>query len=112
MKNEITKFSFIDAGLTALYVSSIGFFFFYISKIFAFSKEDTVFAPILMLSLLVFSVALVGSLIFGRPILWYLDGKKKEAVSLLAYTLAFLFVFICLIFAAIVGSGLFLSSYS
>jgi hypothetical protein len=50
----------------------------------------------LMLSLLVFSAALVGSLIFGRPILWYLDNKKKEAVLLLAYTLASFFVIICL----------------
>ncbi|MBI5045747.1 MAG: hypothetical protein HZC14_01935 [Candidatus Niyogibacteria bacterium] len=41
-----------------------------------------------MLSLLVFSAALVGILIFGRPLLWYLDGKKQDAVYLLACTLA------------------------
>ncbi|MFA6536239.1 MAG: hypothetical protein WC250_02230 [Candidatus Paceibacterota bacterium] len=37
---------------------------------------------VLFLLLLVVSVATMGMLIFGRPILWYLDGQKKEAVSL------------------------------
>ena len=85
--NIIIKTATINAALTALYVSAISSFLFYIPKIFDTTKPDTVLAPIMMLSLLVFSAALVGALIFGKPILWYLDGKKKEAVSLLFYTL-------------------------
>jgi len=62
-------------------------------------------APIVMLSLFVFSAALTGTLIFGRPILWYLDGKKSEAISLFAYTLAIfltitIFAFVALYFIA------------
>ena len=85
--NIIIKTATINAALMALYVSAISSFLFYIPKIFDNTKPDTVLAPIMMLSLLVFSAALVGALIFGKPILWYLDGKKKEAVSLLFYTL-------------------------
>ena len=85
--NIIIKTATINAALMALYVSAISLFLFYIPKIFDNTKPDTVLAPIMMLSLLVFSAALVGALIFGKPILWYLDGKKKEAVSLLFYTL-------------------------
>jgi len=92
MKNKTIRYAFLDAILTSGYIVLVGSFFFYGENFFSFPKEDTVFAPILMLSLLVFSVALVGSLIFGRPILWYLDGKKREAVMLLAYTLAFFFL--------------------
>ena len=49
-----------------------------------------------MLMLLVFSAAFTGFLIFGKPIMWYLDNKKKEAFSLLIYTLS-LFLIITLI---------------
>lgn len=41
----------------------------------------------MILLLFVFSAALTSMLIFGRPVLWYLDGKKKEAISLLTHTL-------------------------
>ncbi|MEK7493870.1 MAG: hypothetical protein AAB630_01800 [Patescibacteria group bacterium] len=102
--NIIIKTATINAVLTALYVSTISTFFFYIPKIFDNSKPDTVFAPIMMLSLLVFSVALVGALIFGRPMLWYLDGKKKEAISLFFYTLgAFLIITIIALLALFLG---------
>lgn len=99
MKKETIQYAFFDALCTSAYIALVGSFFFYGTKMLPFPKEDTVFAPILMLSLLVFSVAVVGSLIFGRPILWYLDGKKREAVLLLAYTLAALFGTICIIFS-------------
>ena len=85
--NIIIKTATINAALTALYISAISSFLFYIPKIFDNTKPDTVLAPIMMLSLLVFSAAFVGALIFGKPILWYLDGKKNEAISLLFYTL-------------------------
>ncbi|MBI1957243.1 MAG: hypothetical protein HY434_01040 [Candidatus Liptonbacteria bacterium] len=84
----IIKTAGINAALTALYIILIASFLFYGPR--AFAPEDTVFAPIAMLSLLVFSAALVGFLVLGRPILWYLDGRKREAVALLMYTLGFL----------------------
>lgn len=99
--NIIIKTAAINAVLTALYVSAISTFFFYIPKIFDNSKPDTVLAPIMMLSLLVFSAALVGALIFGRPILWYLDGKKKEAVSLFFYTLGIFFTITITVLCAV-----------
>jgi len=48
----------------------------------------------LMLLVLVFSAALTGILIFGRPAIWYLDGKKSEALFLLFYTLGALLIII------------------
>lgn len=99
--NIIIKTAAINAALVALYISVISTFFFYIPKIFDNSKPDTVLAPIMMLSLLVFSAALVGTLIFGRPILWYLDGKKKEAVSLFFYTLGIFFTITIMVLCAV-----------
>jgi hypothetical protein len=87
-KKEILKYALLNASLTSLYIALIGFFFRY-GTIFLNSrgKSDTVFAPIAMLLLFVFSASLCGALVLGRPILWYMDGKKKEAVILFIYTL-------------------------
>jgi len=50
-------------------------------------KPDTILAPMAMLSLLVFSVALMGYLFFLQPIAMYLEGQKSEAVELFTKTL-------------------------
>ena len=106
MKNIIIKTAAVNAILTVVYIVVVALFLFYAPKVFGSSgKPDTVLAPIVMLSLFVFSAALTGTLIFGRPILWYLDGKKSEAISLFAYTLAIflaimIFAFIALYFIA------------
>lgn len=87
-KSDIIKKAMLNAVGVALYIIAVASFLFYVPKIFGpEQKPDTVLAPITMLSLLVLSASLIGLLIFGRPILWYWDGQKREAISLLAYTL-------------------------
>ena len=95
---KIIKNAAINALSTSLYIAAIASFLFYASKLFGPNESDTVLIPIVMLSLLVFSVAITGLLIFGRPILWYLDGRKREAVFLLAYTLG---IFLIITVAAV-----------
>lgn len=85
------KYAFLNATGTAAYVTAVGSFLFYAPKVFG--RGNSVLIPITMLLLFVFSAALTGALILGRPILWYVDGKKKEALSLLISTLAFLLGF-------------------
>jgi hypothetical protein len=94
---KILKHAILHAALTVLYITCIASVLTYVEKVFEAPQSKTVLGPILMLSLLVFSVAMVGSLIFGKPILWYWDGKKKEAVLLLIYTLLSFFVCILLL---------------
>ena len=91
MKNTIVKNAILNALATALYIVLVASFVFYVPKIFAADGPDTVLAPVAMLSLLVFSAALTGWLVLGRPVLWYLDGRKREAVALFGYTLAAFF---------------------
>lgn len=93
MKNSILKFAAMNALGTALYIAFVGSFLFYAPHIFGTNKkEDTVFIPIAMLLLFVLSASVTGLLVLGRPVLWYLDGKKKEAISLLMTTIGFLFL--------------------
>lgn len=96
----IIKTAALHAFLTALYIAAVSTFLSHAQAIFGKEEPKTVLVPIMMLSLLVFSAALVGSLIFGRPIFWYLDGKKKEALSLLIYTLG---IFLAFVIAAVIA---------
>lgn len=54
--------------------------------------ENKFFGPVAFLMMLVLSAAVVGTLIFVRPIMIFLGGGKKEGVKLLGYTLACLLV--------------------
>ena len=91
MKNILKNAVMIAAG-TAVYVVLIATFMSNTQNLFGPDDPKSVLVPISMLLLLILSAAITGFLVFGRPILWYLDGKKKEALSLLAYTLGSLFV--------------------
>jgi len=84
---------YLNALAASAYVSLVATFFFYGGKLFG--PVDTVIAPILMLSLLVFSVALMGYFFVYQPIRLLVEGKQKEAVTFFFSTIAF--------FAGIIG---------
>jgi hypothetical protein len=50
---------------------------------------DTIMAPMVMLSLLVLSVAIMGYLFAFEPLRLYIDGKKQEAVAFFGRTVGF-----------------------
>jgi len=81
----ILKYSLINSLETAIYVIAVASFMYY-AQIERAESNITVFIPIAMLLLFVFSAAFTSILVFGRPVMWYLDGKKKDALSLLAHT--------------------------
>lgn len=57
------------------------------------------------LLLFVTSAAVMGAIVFGRPILWYLAGRKKEAVQLAVGTIAFM----VLLVSGVIGGLVFLN---
>lgn len=103
MKPSIFKFGGLHALGVALYVALVSSLLFYTPRFLGSSKEDTVLAPIAMLLLFVTSAAITGLLVLGRPLLWYLDGKKKEAVSLVMATLGFLSLITLIFFFVMAG---------
>jgi len=62
-----------------------------------FGGEENFLLPVSMLLLLVLSVAVVGVLIFGKPVFMYLDGQKKEAWTMLLYTIGWLAVLVVVV---------------
>ncbi len=57
------------------------------------NKPDTFFAPVVFLSLLTLSVAVMAFLFFYQPVLLFVEGKKREAVNLFVKTVSIFGVF-------------------
>jgi hypothetical protein len=83
--------AFINSLLTSLYIVAIGLFLYY-GTMMKFGRNSFI-APISLLFMFVFSAALTSYLLLGMPARMYIDGKKKEALSLITYTLGFFFAF-------------------
>ncbi len=77
---------FLNAAGAAAYIGAIGLLFWYISSIHR-DTPDTFLDPIIALSLLVFSAAVMGFLFFYRPLLLLLENKRSEAMSFFMKTL-------------------------
>jgi len=84
--NKIWKSAIINSIATAAYVIGVACFM-YFGTMIKLGRANTILVPIALLLLFVFSAALTGFLIFGKPAQLYVDGKKKEALSLLIHTL-------------------------
>jgi hypothetical protein len=70
-------------------------------------KVESIFIPIAMLSLFVFSAATMSYLFMYEPLQLFLEGKKKDAVNLFIKTL---FVF-AISAALLVSVGLYLVAH-
>lgn len=99
---EIRRNAFLNALGTAFYIIAVGFFMYYGSMV-KIGRTNTILVPITLLLLLVLSAAITGFLIFGKPALMYIDGKKKEAISLLVHTLVFFSVITLIAMALLIA---------
>ncbi len=101
MDKKLLRFASINSLLVLIYVMAVAFLMSNADKIFG--AQDNSWTPVAVLMLLVLSAAIVGSLVFARPVMMFLDGAKKEAVKLLMYTIGCLAV-LTIIAIAVVAS--------
>ncbi len=66
-----------------------------------FGEMNNVAGPALFLLLFVTSAAITGALVLGKPILLYLDNKKKDAINLFCLTVGWMVILIILTMAGI-----------
>lgn len=97
LDTKIAKQSLACAASAVLYIALVAMVMSYAERIFG-EQEDGVLAPIGFLLLLVVSAATMGMLIFGKPIMLYIDGKKREAVTMVVCTIGSLAAFTALLF--------------
>ena len=91
-KSQYVIKSFIDAAGVFIYIAIIAWLGFNSQN--NFGKTPSFLNPIFVLLLFVVSACITGSLVLGKPILMYLDGQKKEAITLFFYTLIWLVLFL------------------
>jgi hypothetical protein len=76
------------AILVLLYTSGVAWILFNGQRLFG--KVTTFWGPLAVLMLVVVSATIVGTLVLGRPILLYLDGKRNEALRFFGWTVGWL----------------------
>lgn len=94
MPKKIIQQSFLFALGEGIYISLVALLMFTVGKLFGDKPDPAVIAPIAFLLLFVISVSISGALILGKPVMLYLDGKKKDALQLFGFTLAWLALFL------------------
>jgi len=89
--------AFVHALAVLVYIMFVGYIMRYGEKIFGNTTPNFV-GPVAFLLLFVVSATVTASLVFGRPVLMYMDGMKKDALRLFLYTLAWMVLFLGVIF--------------
>jgi len=81
---NIYKTSFINSLGALMYIGIVSWVMQNGERLFG--KMNNFLGPLALLLLFTLSALIVGGLILGKPMMLYLDGKKKEAVQLLLTT--------------------------
>ncbi len=103
MKNPIIKYAALHALGAVAYIALIAVFMNNAGKILG--PDKTAVPTIAFLLTFVISAAVMGLTIFGRPIIWYLNGKKSEAIKLAIYTIAFLALIAIIFFIILLSTA-------
>ena len=90
MKSTITK-GLLHSIATVFYILVVATIMTNADSLFG--QMNGFLGPVVVLSLFTLSALVVGTLVLGKPLMLYLDGKKKEAVSLLLATISWMGLF-------------------
>ncbi len=96
-ERRIIKTGVTNALLAAAYVAGVVALMSIMQRVSG-DRPDSKLAPFAFLMLFVVSAATTGGLVFGKPLMWYLDGKKSEAVRLAVWTIGTLAALTTLLF--------------
>jgi hypothetical protein len=85
------KSSFLYALGAGVYIVLVGLFMHYAESLFG--KNDNVIGIVAVLILFSLSALVVGGLLIGKPVMLYIDGKKKDAILMLASVAGWMLLF-------------------
>ena len=94
--NKQFKTGLLQAVGVTLYISLVSIVMNNAEKIFG--KMDNVIGPVTFLTMFAVSVLICGLLVFKKPYELFFDGKKKEAINVVVYTVVSLFVILLILF--------------
>ncbi len=88
---KICKQSFLYSLGAGIYIGLVGLFMRHAEAIFG--KQDSTVGIVAVLLLFSLSALVVGGLLVGKPIMLFIDGKKKEAVWIILANAGWLLLF-------------------
>lgn len=95
--------SFLNAFGVLIYTSAVAWILFNGPRLFG--KVASFWVPLALLLLFVLSATVVGLLVLGRPGYLYFNGAKREGITLLLDTVAWLFVITAGVFLVHLAGG-------
>ncbi|OGI42631.1 MAG: hypothetical protein A2593_00970 [Candidatus Moranbacteria bacterium RIFOXYD1_FULL_44_9] len=102
MQKQLIKLAFFLALGEAMYIGLVALLMGSAERVFSNTPDNKILAPITFLLLFVLSAAVSGALVLGKPVLMYVEGKKKEALELFGFILFWLFIFFVLMVISLV----------
>lgn len=99
-KKDLVTNAFLDALGVMAYVTLFAWCVINFEKIFGPQKGGWIYIA-LFLILFIVSACVTGSLVLLKPAMLYMEGKKKDALRMFAYTVGFLAILAVLIIIAI-----------
>lgn len=100
----MTKNPFLNALCASLYIVSISFVMYFGSQLAP--KDDSILAPIAVISLFTLSAAVMGYIFCFQPAQIYLGGKKSQGIKLFLQTVV-IFGLLTMLALAFLFTGLF-----
>lgn len=97
---KVCKESFLYSIIAVVYIALVATLMNNGDKIFG--KADTIFSVVAFLLLFTLSVLVVGVLLIGKPLMLYLDGKKKDAIYMVASSTGWMFLYLIIALAIMV----------
>ncbi len=94
-KTKIIGYAFLNAVVAAAYVMLVALF---MTNFGTIVPETGILGPTAFLLTFVISAAVMGVVVFGRPVVWFLNDRKREAIDLVIYTIFFLIVIALIVF--------------
>lgn len=98
-KQKIVLFALLHAIAAAAYVALVAFLMTNAER--WFGPAQGLLGITAFLLTFVLSAAVMGIIIFGRPVMWYLNGQKNDAMRLLVFTVIFFFLITFAVFVAL-----------
>jgi hypothetical protein len=96
---KLAVYAFINSVGVLVYTAAVALIMSNGEKVFG--QMQRFWGPVAFLMLFVLSATIVGALVLGRPVLFYLDGLKKEAIKLFIYTVISLLALTMIVFVAL-----------
>ncbi len=100
-RRALARHAFVHAAIASIYIVIVAFLFYAGQDVLKTRNGPLAVASYLFL--VVLSATFLGVVVFGKAAMWYVDGRRSDAVSLALYTVAFFSLITAAAFAVLLA---------